>query len=92
MGFNFIVTLPKGSHLWELQVRAHVDLILPVREKFVFSLVEVFDGFSYFNLLSAREIQKACECALLPSVQKNILTISNNRFFGLGRKKGGIKG
>lgn len=66
----------------------HMDIIVLVRENFVLSSMQGFDGFLYFNLISAGEVQRACESELLPSVQKEYIEYLNNRFFGLGWKKG----
>ena len=66
----------------------HMDIIVLVRENFVLSSMQGFDGFLYFNLISAGEVQRACESELLPSVQKEYIEYLKNRFFGLGWKKG----
>ena len=66
----------------------HMDIIVLVRENFVLSSMQGLDGFLYFNLISAGEVQRACESELLPSVQKGYIEYPNNRFFGLGWKKG----
>lgn len=66
----------------------HMDIIVLVRENFVLSSMQGFDGFLYFSPISAGEVQRACESELLPSVQKEYIEYLNNRFFGLGWKKG----
>lgn len=66
----------------------HMDITVLVRENFVLSSMQGFDGFLYFNLISAEEVQRSCESELLPSVQKEYIEYLNNRLFGLGWKKG----
>lgn len=66
----------------------HMDITVLVRENFVLSSMQGFDAFLYFNLISAEEVQRACESELLPSVQKEYIEYLNNRLFGLGWKKG----
>ena len=65
-----------------------MDITVLVRENFVLSSMQGFDGFLYFNLISAEEVQRSCESELLPSVQKEYIEYLNNRLFGLGWKKG----